>query len=465
MSDPAPAAPPRPRLAGDLTEGPILKTLLRFSVPTLIANLLQTLNGSINAIWVGRLLGESALAATANANVIMFLLFAVVIGLAMATTVQIGQRFGARDMAGARRAFGAGLGFGTILAALTGIIGSLFAPSLLRLMATPEASMAEAEAYLKVMFVTLPFGTVSMMLAMSLRGAGDSRTPLHAMILTVALDIALNPLLILGAGPIPRLGIAGSAIATAVANFAGVLLMLWRLYARDLPLRLKGAELRWLVPGRREMAYAVGKGLPMGAQMLLVSSAQLVLLGLVNREGLHTTAAYGASLQIWNYLQMPSFAVASAVSAMVAQAIGAGKHARVGAVTRTGVLTILAMTLTLASLIVLADRPLMELFLGAGSPAVPIAQHIQQICTWSFVLSGVMAILSGTMRAYGRVIVPLLIMAVAYYPARLGFYYAMQPLIASEALWWSYPFSSAVAVTLTWLAYRQDQRQYARSAG
>jgi len=451
---PSPAAPGAGRIHGDLTEGPILRTLMLFSVPTLIANLLQTLNGSINAVWVGRLIGESALAATANSNVIMFMLFAVVIGLAMATTVRIGQRFGARDIPGARKSFGGGLGFCFLLAALTGLAGWFFAPTLLRLLATPQASLLEAESYLKVIFVTLPFSTLSFMLAMSLRGAGDSKTPLHAMVLTVALDIAFNPLLILGIGPFPQLGIAGSAISTGLANFAGVLLMVWRLYARDLPLRLRGAELLYLIPSRREIGYTIGKGLPMGAQMLLISSAQLVLLGLVNREGLDTTAAYGASLQVWNYLQMPAFAVASGVSAMVAQAVGAGKHVRVGQVTSAGVLANLAITLSLAVLIILADRPLLGLFLGPDSRAVPIAAHIQLICTWSFALSGIMMILNGTMRAYGTVILPLLIMAIAFYPARLGFYFAVRPLIGSEALWWSYPFSSAVAVSLTWLAYR-----------
>ncbi|HWU01817.1 MAG TPA: MATE family efflux transporter, partial [Novosphingobium sp.] len=83
-------------MAGDLTQGPILKTLMLFSIPTLISNMLQTLNGTVNSIWVGRLLGESALAATANANIVMFLMFATVFGFGMATTVRVGQRFGAR---------------------------------------------------------------------------------------------------------------------------------------------------------------------------------------------------------------------------------------------------------------------------------------------------------------------------------------------------------------------------------
>lgn len=455
-------APPT-RLRGDLTQGPILKTLLVFSVPTLIANVLQTLNGSINAVWVGRLIGESALAATANANVIMFLMFAAVFGFGMATSVRIGQHFGARNLAAARRSFGAGVGFCTLLSVGIGCTGWIFAPALLRLLATPAGSEAEALAYLRVVFVTMPFGTLSVLLSMGLRGAGDSRTPLYAMILTVVCDIVLNPLLIRGIGPFPQLGIAGSAISTALANFIGVLLMLAILYGRDLPLRLKGAELRYLVPARVELCYMVAKGLPMGAQMLLVSSAQLTMIGLVNREGLNTAAAYGASLQLWNYLQMPAFAIASAVSAMVAQSIGAGDHSRVGKVTRSGVMTNLIMTGTLAGLIVLFDQPLLSLFLGGDSPALPIAKHMQLICTWSYMLSGIMMILTGTMRAYGAVVLPLVVLALAFYPARLGFYFTAYHYIGGEALWWSFPFGSAAAVVFTWLAYNRGGWRHRRT--
>ena len=473
-TEPAPQAPAAPGGAprtaggpsgrGDLTQGPILRTLLLFSVPTLLSNLLQTLNGSINAMWVGRLIGESALAATANANVITFLLFAAVFGFGMATTVRVGQHFGARDIAAARRTFGAGIGFCALISLVVTLAGWFGSPLLLHLLATPGGSMAEADAYLRVMFLSFPFATISVMLSMGLRGAGDARTPLYAMVLTVAIDIALNPLLILGVGPFPQLGIAGSALSSALANLGGSGLLLVVLYRRDLPLRLRGAELGHLRPRADELGYIVGKGLPMGAQMLLISAAQLVMVGLVNREGLDTTAAYGASMQLWNYLQMPAFAIGSAVSAMVAQAIGAQDHRRAGAVTLFGVVTNLAMTGVLAVLIVAFDRPLLAIFLGPDSAAVPIARHIQLICTWSFVLSGVMMVMTGTMRAYGAVMLPLAIMFIAFYPARMGFYFGTYHLIGSDALWWSYPASSLVAVVLTVLAYTRGGWRRNRTA-
>lgn len=438
---------------GDLTEGPILRTLVGFSIPMLIGNVIQTLNGSINSIWVGRLLGESALAATANVNVVIFLLFAAIFGLGNATTIRVGQHFGARDIVAARRTFGCGVGFCLIVAVLVGIGGWFLSPSLLRLLATPEASLIQAEAYLRVVFVALPLGTLSMMLGMGLRGTGDAKTPLHSMILTVALDIVLNPLLIRGLGPLPALGIAGSAVATGIANFAGVLLIIYRLYGRDLPLRLRGPELGYLIPRQEDLAYIVGKGVPMSAQMLLISSSQVVAIGLVNREGLNATAAYGASMQLWNYLQMPAFAISSAISAMVAQNMGAGHHKRVNEITRIGMLTNLLMTGLLASLIVIASRPLSAIFLGGDSPALSAAQHIQHIVTWSYIIMGVMMVLSGTMRAYGVVLVPLAIQILALYPIRLGFYWLFYPSLQGDALWWSFPVSSIVSALLTWLLY------------
>lgn len=440
-------------MRGDLTQGPILKTMIAFSIPMLIGNVIQTLNGSINAIWVGRLIGESALAATANANVVMFLLFGAVFGLGNATTIRVGQYFGNRDIDAARRTFGSGLGFCLVVSMIIGVAGLLLSNRLLHLLATPEGSLAEAEAYLDIVFITMPFGTLSMMLGMGLRGSGDAKTPLHAMLLTVALDIVLNPLLIRGFGPLPSLGIAGSALATALANIGGVLLILYRLYARDLPLRLKGHELGYLLPSKSELGYIVGKGLPMGGQMLLISSSQLVVIGLVNREGLNATAAYGASMQLWNYLQMPAFALGTAISAMVAQNIGAGHHERVGEITRVGMLANLAMTGLLAAIVVAASHPLLALFLGGGSPAMPIARHIQHLVTWSYIIMGAMMVISGTLRAYGVVVAPMIIQVIALYPVRLGFYFGLYPHLGADALWWSFPVSSLVSAGLTWLLY------------
>lgn len=448
--------PPTPAERGDLTQGPITRTLLVFAGPTLLSNLLQSLNGSINSIWVGRTLGEAALAATANANIIMFLVFSAVFGFGMAATVRVGQNFGAGEADAARRVFGTAIGFCGVLAVLVAGCGWLLAPALLDALGTPAQSAGYALAYLRVIFVAMPAMMLTVMVSMALRGAGDSTTPLRFMGLTVALDVVLNPLLILGIGPLPRLGIAGSALATAMSGGIGLVAMFAYIYAKDLPLRLRGSELRYLLPRRAELSYIIVKGLPMGAQMLVVSAAGIIMIGLVNREGVLVSAAYGATLQLWTYVQMPAMAISAAVSAMAAQAIGAGRWDRLGRITRSGVITNVAVTAALTGLLLAFDTPVLGLFLGPDSAAVPLARHIQFLATWSFILFGVSIVLFGTMRANGVVIAPLLILAVSLYAGRLGFYYGARPWLGADAIWLSFPVGAIVSAALAIVAYRQQ---------
>jgi putative MATE family efflux protein len=432
----------------DLTVGPIGPTLLMFAVPTLFSSVLQSLNGSINAIWVGRFLGESSLAATSNANLVMFLLMAFVFGFGMAATVLIGQAFGRKDIDAVRRVIGTAIGCFLPVSVAIGVAGWLFAPALLHLLATPPESVPLALAYLRVIFIAMPPILVAIILMMGLRGTGDALTPLWFMIVAVVLDSGLNPVFILGLGPAPRLGIAGSATATVIANFSALTGILIYIYARDLPIRLRGAEFRYLKPDRAILRTIVAKGLPMGLQMIVISSSALATLGLVNREGVETTAAFGVAMQLWTYIQMPAMALGAAASAMAAQNIGAGKWERVSSIVRSGISYNLIITGLLVALLALADRPALALFLGGHSPALPIARHIQLLATWSFLLFGVTMVIFGTVRANGAVFGPLVILAIGLYPVRLGFALGLYPYLGADALWLSFPVSSFANMTM-----------------
>ena len=159
-------------------------------------------------------------------------------------------------------------------------------------------------------------------------------TPLWFMILSVVLDSGLNPVFILGLGPAPRLGIAGAAFSTLIANYVAFFGLVAYLYIKDLPLRLRGHELRYLWCDLAILKTIIVKGFPMGLQMIIISLSALALVGLVNREGVDTTAAFGVAMQLWTYVQMPAMALGAAVSAMAAQNIGAGLWDRVGRITR-----------------------------------------------------------------------------------------------------------------------------------
>lgn len=437
----------------DLTTGPISATLFAFALPTLASNILQSLNGSINSVWVGRFLGEGALAATANANIIMFLLFSAVFGFGMAATVMVGQAFGRRDIDAARCAFGSALGFCFGLSLIVATAGWFGAPAILRALATPGEAFALALTYLRVIFLAMPASLISVMVMMGLRGSGDSITPLWFMILSVILDSGLNPLFILGYGPIPAMGIAGSATATAVAGYVSLIAMLAYVYAKDLPLRLRGKELGYLIPSGAQLKVIVAKGFPMGLQMIVISTAGLIMVSLVNREGLLTSAAYGAAQQLWTYLQMPAMAIGAAVSAMAAQNIGAGRWDRVNGITWRGMAFNMAMTGSLILLMLAFDRPVLALFLGSGSDAIELARHMQFLASWSFLLFGLTMVLFGTMRSNGVVMAPLVILIVALYPVRIGFYWLFYPMLGADAIWLSFPVGSVVSLTMAGAYY------------
>jgi Na+-driven multidrug efflux pump len=153
-------------------------------------------------------------------------------------------------------------------------------------------------------------------------------------------------------------------------------------------------------------------------------------------------------MQLWTYLQMPAMALGAAVSAMVAQNIGAGRWDRVAAITRSGIAFALLITAGLVVLLAVADRPALALFLGGDSPALPIARHIQILATWSFLMFGVTLVLFGTVRANGAVIGPLLILFVGLVPIRLGFALGGYPRLGADALWLSFPVSSFANMAL-----------------
>lgn len=437
-----------------LIEGAIGKTLLMFSLPILVGNVLQSLNGLVNTTWVGHYLGEAALAATSNANTILFFVLGMVFGVGMAATTLIGQSLGAKNIDQAKRVVGTSATFFVAVAAVVSLLGYFFAPQLLAIMRMPPDALPLAVSYLRIIFVAIPFQFGFSYLMMVLRGAGDAKTPFLFLAMCVLLDIALNPLFIFGWGPVPRLGIAGSAIASLIANILSLAAMLIYLYRAQHFLALRRAELGYLKPDGAILRTLVVKGIPMGLQMIVMSLGLIVTYALVNGFGSQTTAAFGACIQLWNIIQMPSFAIMAAASSMAAQNVGAGRWDRVGGVARAGVMTNFALTGTLVLLVYAFDFAGLGLFLPADGSAMVIGQHINAIAAWSFVFFGISIVLSGVVRSTGAVVPPLVILFVALWLVRIPFAYAMLSRWAADAVWWSFPLSSLTSVVLTVLYYR-----------
>ena len=453
----APASPPLgefvpPKIS--LTEGSIPRALLAFSLPILSGNVLQSVNGSVNAVWVGKFLGEAALAAVGNANVVMFLLFGVMFGFSMASTIMVAQCIGAKNIAEAKRVVGTSAVFFLGLSLTMSWLGSGLAHWLVAWLGTPPDALPLALTYMRIIFLALPFMGGLFFLMAVLRGAGDSKTPFIYLAMSVALDIVLNPLLIFGWGPIPRLGIAGSAIATLSAQALSFFALVAHLYKTKHFLCIHRNELRLFEVDWSLVRLLVTKGIPRGLQMFVVSSSMIAMVSLVNRFGSEETAAFNAAIQLWNYVQMPALAIGAAASSMAAQNVGAGKWDRVGKVAANGVLFNFLSGGSLIAIIFVFNRHALSLFLPATGAALAESAHLNAIVIWSFLFFGTSIVLFGVVRATGAVMPPLIILIIALWLIRVPFAFAVLNHWHADAIWWSFPISSVMSMLMAVTYYR-----------
>ena len=200
----------------------------------------------------------------------------------------------------------------------------------------------------------------------------------------------------------------------------------------------------------------------MGLHLIVISTSGVLMVTLVNRFGVDTTAAYGAAFQVWNYIQMPAFAVGMACSAMAAQNVGAGEWMRVRRTARVGVVYSLLLTGTLIFLIEVFSRQALGLFLREGSAALVLAEHLNRISAWSFVFFGVTLVLFGVVRATGAVMAPLIILTVTMLLVRYPLATFLIPRFHADAIWWSFPVSSAMATILALGYYKFGRWRTAR---
>ncbi len=440
----------------DLTTGPIGKTLIAFALPVLGSNILQSLNATANMFWVSRVLGEAGVTAINNGNQIFFMMIGLAFGATMAANILIGQAIGARDEAGAHRVVGTATTFFAFISVAIGVAGGLLTPHILDAMKTPPDARADAIAYLRVIFAAMPFVFFFNFVMMAQRGTGDSRTPFYFALLQVGLDILFNPLLLMGLGPFPKMGIAGSATSTLIAQTVTLTLMVAHLYRKRSILVLRPSEWRLLLPDVKIIWTLLFKGFPMSLQMAVISLAAITMLSLVNRYGVHTSAGYGAASAFWTYVQMPAMALGAACSSMAAQNVGAQRMDRVEQVARTGALYAILFTGLPVLALEFADPVFLQAFLPATSPSLPIAVHINHFVLWGFIPFGIAFILSGIVRATGAVWPPLIGMVLSLWGVRVPLASLLEPHLHADAIWIAFPAGSLTTLLLAAAYYLYD---------
>jgi putative MATE family efflux protein len=446
----------------NFTEGPVTRKLLAFAFPILAGNVLQSLNGTVNQFWVSRLLGESAIAAVGNGNAIMALVAATVFGVAIASSILLGHAMGTGNYPAIKRIMANSAVFFLTLAGVVAIVGYCTSDAMLTMLGADRRVHDDATIYLRTIFLSVPFTFFFSFIYQAQNAIGDSKTPFYFLTSAVILDALLNPLLIQGIWPFPRLGVAGAALSTLLAQGISLLTMLFVLYRTSSPISVRASDLKNIRMDSYIIKSLLLRGIPMGMQMIVTSSAAVTIIGLVNHYGASTTAAYVASTQVWSYVQMPTFAIAASVTAMAALNIGARKWDRVDKIVQVGIISALIITSIVALLFYASDQIALRLFLPADSDALQLAKSINNRVLWGFISFGVTLTLSGAIRAAGKVWPPLIILAVSMYMVRIPVAYWLASKWGVRGLWWSFPLSAASASLMMIVYYARGNWRDAR---
>jgi putative MATE family efflux protein len=420
------------------TQKPVWKVFLLFLGPMMLANILQSLSGTINTIFLGKMIGVGALAAASSFFPVMLFLISFVMGLGSGASVLIGQAYGAKQHERVQAVAGTTLSVGIIGGIVVAVFGGSFAPALLRALATPPDILADATAYARIMLIAMPGFFLFMLMTAIMRGVSDMVTPLKTLMVSTLVGLIVTPALIRGWFGLPRMGVASAAYA-AIASF--VLALVWLAFY----LRHKGHELAPNASLLKHMRIepkilraVLRIGVPTAMQMVIMSLAEVALLSLVNGFGSDATAAYGAGNQVLGYVQFPAMSIAIAASILGAQTIGAGHPERLGAITRAGILINFAVTGSLLLLCYLFSRQVVGMF--TSSPEViEITQRMLHIVLWSTLIFGCSAVVSGIMRSSGAVLVPtaLSISAIALVEVPVALFLSHR--IGINGVWIAYP--------------------------
>lgn len=421
---------------------PILlwKEFLRFLLPMLASNILQSLFGTVNNIYLGQMIGVDALAAVTVFFPIMFGFIALVMGLSSGASVLIGQAFGAGDAGKVKAVAGTALSIALWFALAIALIGSLLAGELLVALGTPANIMLEATAYARVTMLSMPLTYAVILLTSMMRGVGDAVTPLLALVIYTLIGLVVTPAMIAGWFGLPQLGVASAAWASVVSSVLTIAWLYPHLRTRHHALAFDRDFLRAMWPDGRILRLVLRIGIPASLSMMVMSVAELVLLGLVNSYGSQATAAYGAVGQVMSYAQFPALSIAISVSIFGAQAIGRGQADQIGAIVSTGLRMNLWLTGGLAALGYLFARPLMALFI-TDAAVLDLAQGMLYIALWSTVPFGMATTFSGAVRSGGTVWTPLAISSFAILAVEVPSAIYLSHCLGIEGVWMAYPIA------------------------
>ena len=423
----------------DMTNGPIMGKILRFSIPLMLSGILQLLFNAADIVVVGQFTGNTALAAVGSTSALNNLIVNIFLGLSIGCSVVVSRYYGAQDPENVQEVVHTSM----LVSAISGVVliflGILLAAPLLELMGTPSDVLDQAALYMRIVFVGMPALMIYNFGAAILRAVGDTKRPLFFLLIAGMINVVLNLFFVIAF----QMGVAGVALATVISQCVSAVLVVLCLMRSDGCYRLIFRRLRIY---RDKLFQIVRVGLPAGIQGAVFSVSNVLIQSSVNSFGSVAMAGNTAASNLEGFIYTSMNAVYQASLSFTSQNIGAKKIHRVVPVLVRCLICVTIIGAGLSALVYLFRYPLLGIYSGDRQVIEYGIMRLSVICL-TYYLCGMMEVICGSIRGMGYSITPTIVSLAGACGLRILWIvtiFALQPSLF--VLYLSYPVSWAITV-------------------
>ena len=371
----------------NLTTGSVFKNIVFFSLPYLLSYFLQTLYGMADLFIIGQFEGTASTTAVSIGSQVMHMLTVMIVGLAMGSTVSIGQSVGANDKKRAAVHIGNTVTLFLSLSVVLTVVLVLLVHPIVNIMSTPTEAVSGTAAYLTICFIGIPFITAYNIISSIFRGLGDSQSPMYFIAVACMANIGLD-YLFMGA---MRMGPAGAALGTTLAQAISVVFALVVILRRESGISVDKSHFK---PKKPVMGNILKIGIPIAVQDGLIQVAFVIITIIANRRGLTDAAAVGIVEKIISFVFLVPSSLLSTVSALGAQNIGAHKPERAVATLRYAICIAVGFGLIVSGLVQVVAEPVVGLFTSDSAVQMAGGQYFRGYI-WDCIFAGIHFSFSG----------------------------------------------------------------------
>lgn len=433
----------------DFTQGKVIKQIFLFALPMLVGNVFQQLYNIVDSIIVGRFLGKEALAAVGASFPVIYTLVAFIIGIGGGFTIVIAQYFGAKNNKNVTKSIDTMVIALFIASIIITFLGIFFSKDIFMLLQLPSELIPRATLYLNtylagtVMFCG--FNSVSS----TLRGLGDSKTPLIFLIVSTVSNIVLDIIFIV----VFKWGIFGAAFATIISQGISFISAVIYLNKTHKVIKFKILNLQY---SSKILRHAFRIGLPTGFQQTFVALGMMAIMSIVNGFGTNVIAAYSAATRIDGIAILPSMNFSQALASFVGQNLGANKIDRIRQGYKNTIFMSATLCLVITLIIIAFGESLMSMF-TTDPEVISIGKEYLVIISSFYLIFSLMFTTHGLLRGAGDTLIPMFITLISLWIVRVPIAYVLSSFMGETGIWWSVPSGWTIGLIASWAYYKMGK--------